>query len=308
VAVIDAYASTPWYLDHVRPIMAALGDRAGRTYMPREPMRGTNPILVVSYGDYATARRMGRTKIALGQHGAGQSYLKDGVPLPNPAYPGGLRQEDVGLFLVPNLTAATVTRWRYPKARIEIVGCPKLDTLPRREGEPGRVVAISTHWPGTAAPEAGSAWSHFGRALLGLSHRYTVLGHAHPRDMPRRSIHYKNAGIEAVPSFEEIARRSDLYICDNSSTLFEFAATGRPVVVLNPPQYRREVRHGLRFWDAASVGVNCDRPEDLAGVVERALELRPDDVAAREAAVDLVYQPRTGGAELAARALLRWTG
>ena len=101
-------------------------------------------------------------------------------------------------------------------------------------------------------------------------------------------------------------RQADLYVCDNSSSLFEFAATGRPVVVLNTPEYRRDVHHGLRFWDAASVGVNCDRPRDLDDAIGQALADAPKQQAARERALDIVYSPRTGGAQLAADALVEW--
>lgn len=318
--LIDAFATTPWYIDHVAPIWAALGDRAARFYvrdrggaehakalqgvvvgMPT----GTGPLVTVSYGDHVTARRMGRKRLILGQHGAGQSYLVNGVPHTNPSYPGGIHQEDVGLFLVPNETAAKWTRWRYPKARIAVVGCPKLDTLPHRVPD-GRtnVIALSAHWDGIVVPEAASAWSHFARALAALATTHTVIGHGHPRMIHRLAPLYRVAGIEVVPSFEDVCRRADLYITDNSSSLFEFAATGRPVIVLNSPRYRRAVNHGLRFWDASCVGINVNKPDELPDAVARALERWPADVAEREAALGLVYQPRSGGSRLAADAIL----
>jgi UDP-N-acetylglucosamine:LPS N-acetylglucosamine transferase len=102
-----------------------------------------------------------------------------------------------------------------------------------------------------------------------------VLGHGHPRIMERLLPIYDALDIEPVYDFEEVLERADCYVCDNSSTMFEFASTGRPVVVLNPPWYRREVNHGLRFWEAAGVGVNCDRPQDLAGAVATALQDPP---------------------------------
>lgn len=315
--MIDAFATKAWYVDHLAPVWRALGPDAGRFHVrgsataaaavglagvTEDPPAGGDPLVTVAVSDYLAAHRAGRRRVALGQHGAGQSYGTT-----HPSYPGGDGQDDVGLFLVPNATAARVTLERYPAARVDIVGCPKLDDLPGRleDGRTG-VVAISTHWNARIAPEAGSAWDTFRSALLELAKTHDVIGHAHPRMLGRVGPFYRAAGIEVVADFREVLERADILVMDNSSSLFEFASTGRPVVVLNPPAYRREVAHGLRFWQAAGVGVNVDHPRDLEPAIARALELRPADVAAREAALDIVYQPRRGSAELAAAALRAW--
>jgi hypothetical protein len=322
-AVIDFIAMSPWYADHARPIWEALPPEArGRFHvshrsvanarglpgvitapLARDPSRAA---VAFSFGDMRGAFMAGRQRIALGQHGAGQSYSSD-----HPAYPGGRSQEPVSLFLVPNDHAAQRTRHRYPRARVEVVGCPKLDTLPRLQISPLEqepVVAFSFHWDGPGiAPEMRSAWKWYQRAVPAIAKRHKVIGHAHPKVAPRVFRWYREAGIEIVESFAEVLRRADVYACDNSSSLFEFAATGRPVIVLNAPPYRREVEHGLRFWSAAGVGVNAD-PGTLAEAVETALADPPEVREAREAALDIVYRPRTGGAQLAAAALLDWAG
>jgi UDP-N-acetylglucosamine:LPS N-acetylglucosamine transferase len=112
--------------------------------------------------------------------------------------------------------------------------------------------------------------------------------------------YYRAAGIEFVRDFDEVCRRADVYVCDNSSTLFEFASTGRPVVVMNDVSWRRNVHHGLRFWDAAHVGVNVDRADGLVDAVALALEDRAEQRAARSDALDIVYVYRTGAAAGAA--------
>ena len=109
-----------------------------------------------------------------------------------------------------------------------------------------------------------------------------------------------------MPDFADVCRRADVYITDNSSTLFEFAATGRPVVVLNAPEFRRNVNHGLRFWEAATVGVQVDHPRDLVAAVASALEDPEPSQNAREAALAIVYTYRSGGASRAAAALSDW--
>jgi len=113
-------------------------------------------------------------------------------------------------------------------------------------------------------------------------------------------------GIEVVESFAEVCRRADVFIADNTSALYEFAAIGRPVVVLNAPFYRRNVHHGLRFWEAADVGIQVDRADALLPAVAHALGDPPERRAAREAALAIVYGYRSGAAQRAAQAISAW--
>jgi CDP-glycerol glycerophosphotransferase (TagB/SpsB family) len=114
---------------------------------------------------------------------------------------------------------------------------------------------------------------------------------------------YRRAGINVVRDFADVCRQADLYITDNSSSLYEFAATGRPVVVLNAPWYRRDVHHGLRFWDAIP-GPQVDHSRDLVPTVLKALETDTTDL--RESALAKVYAYRSGAAERAARIIEEW--
>lgn len=274
-------ASLPHYADHMAAI--AVPD---------------DVALVASYNDLVGVRRH-HSRIVLMQHGAGQSYSDT-----HPAYPGGRDNGAVGLFLVPNDHAAARWLGAYPAARVEVVGSPRLDDLPRRVPGPGPVIAVSTHWDGSG--EKASAWPWMRTAIPALAERYEVIGHGHPKrhDMARA---WRRMGIEWVPLFDDVCRRADLYICDNSSTLFEFASTGRPVVVVDAPCYRESARHGLRFYDAADVGVRVRLPDgDLAEAVEWALADPPDVAARREAALDIVYAYRTGAAQRAVDTIREW--
>lgn len=318
--MIDVFASAPWYVDHLRPVWLALPKEVrGRFHVtgrsaasaaglpnvtPRLLTTGpaTRPVLTVSFGDYRAAKAAGRTRIAIGQHGAGQSYSSD-----HPAYPGGRGYEGASLFLVPNETAAERWRRRYPGTPVAIVGCPKIDGMPRTIPAGSPVIAFSFHWDGPSiAPEMRSAWPWYRNAVPLVAKHHRVIGHSHPRALSRVSRWYQSAKIEIVPSFDDVLRRATVYACDNSSSLFEFAATGRPVIVLNAPPFRRGIEHGLRFWEAAGVGVNVDRPADLGAAVERAIADPPEVRAAREAAVAKVYQPLRGATEAMVRALLDW--
>jgi hypothetical protein len=316
---IDAFASKPWYVDHLAPIWRALGADAGRFHVrgsqtvaaaaglagvTEERPAGSDPIVTVATSDYLAALRAGRRRIALGQHGAGQSYGTR-----HPSYPGGDGQDDVGLFLVPNATAARVTLERYPAARVAIVGCPKVDRLPRRiaDGRTG-VVAISTHWNARIAPG--------GRIrLAGVRAGPARAREDPPRDRPRPPSDARPD--RAVLPSRRHRGRGQLHAstrarrCPGDGQQLEHLrvrgdrpARGRAEPTAVPP---RDLA-----WAPVLGGrrrrVNVDAARDLEPAIARALELRPVDVAAREAALDIVYQPRHGSAELAAAALRAWAG
>ncbi|HEY3435196.1 MAG TPA: CDP-glycerol glycerophosphotransferase family protein [Solirubrobacterales bacterium] len=314
--MIDALASAPHYADHVSAVLGALPESVrGDLLTPRpsngrlrafEPNRPERPMLVASFGDLKRAVRLGRRRIAMMEHGAGQSYGGRRIGGDHGSYAGGRGRGPSSLFLHPGDHPAERDRRAYPRARVEVVGSPFLDTLPSRVGEPGRVVAFSFHFNGSVAPETKNAWAWAWPTITRLRDRFAMLGHAHPRLFPTVEGVYRAAGIEPVADFRDVCRRADVYVCDNSSTLFAFAATGRPVVVLNPPWYDRTVAHGLRFWDAATVGVQCDRVDDLGDAIDEALRDEPARKRDREAAVDLVYAFRSGAAKRAAAVLEEW--
>jgi CDP-glycerol glycerophosphotransferase (TagB/SpsB family) len=154
-------------------------------------------------------------------------------------------------------------------------------------------VAVSFHWDCKVTEETGSTFEEYHDAVLELSRESAInlIGHAHP-SFPRLFDWYGANGIEAVRSIDDVFERADLYACDNSSTLYEFASLDRPVVVINGERYRRGVKYGLRFWELADVGINCDAPKDLTRRVMEALE-DPDPVAVRreEISADLFPHP-----------------
>jgi hypothetical protein len=307
---VAVFAARDHHRAHLRPVADVLGVAVG------ERARATtlaDVAVVASYGDLANARRSGYRRIVLMQHGAGQSYGGDRRTARHPAYPGGDDNDDVGLFLVPNEHAADRWAARYAHACVEVVGCPRIDELRAGAWAASTVgvggaptVAVSFHWNYHGIPEMRSAFDWYRDAVAALPRTHRVIGHAHPkrRDLARW---YADHNIEYVASFDDVVARADVYVTDNSSTLFEFAASGRPVVVLNAPWYRRDVDHGLRFWTASFVGVGVDDPSELPTAIDDALRDNVGRQHLRGQVLDHVYTHRDGtSAARAAAAIVRF--
>src|SRR3990172_3663044 len=236
---------------------------------------GDLPVLVASHRDELLVPG----PILFLEHGAGQHY--GGVD----ASGEGVGRPRVVLYLAPNPAVAARTGAVMPNACTAAVGCPKLDRwlgwVP--SGRPEPVVGLAWHWPSRSWPEAMWAYPHYRGVLAPLARRYRVLGHGHPRVFGHLISDYRRAGIEAVADPEQLLTNIDLLVADNTSVLFEAAAVGLPVVVLDAPWYRRGVEHGLRFWTWADVGPRIGRAADLAGAVERAWAEREAYRPVREA-------------------------
>jgi len=310
--LIDALSSAPHYRAHLLPLWEALPpeckghrvdlDGGGPQYLPLRsvPRPSGDSCVVASFRDVGKAWHRGYRRIALVEHGIGQSY----VGIDNGSYAGGGGRDPISLFLSPNETAAGRDRARYPRARVEVIGDPAVDSLPRRSPYGPPVMAISFHWNWTKVPETRTALDHYLGALPDLAREFQVIGHAHPKALDKLAPIYRRLGIEVVSTFREVCERASVYVCDNSSTIFEFAATGRPVVVLNAPWFRREVEHGLRFWAAAGIGRNVDQPEDLAEAIRCSLSEPPPSTV--DAALRLAYSSTTGAAQRGAAILAGW--
>lgn len=168
------------------------------------------------------------------------------------------------------------------------------------------VISCAFHFSTPVVPEACHALRYFRGAIGKLPERYTVLGHGHPRIIDELAPMYARMGIELVRDFRDVARRADLLIADNTSAMFAFAATGRPVVVLNSPEYSRTIDHGGRFWDWATIGYQVDRSDQLERTIERALIDPPEQQIERERVLDLIYAYRSGASKRAADVLMDW--
>ncbi len=330
---VDFVALAPHYIDHLAPVYEALSasergcfhtSRGLRAYATQRRVfargcgnrrrlidklrAGRGPIVTAGYGDLRLANASGRPQIFF-NHGAGFRYSGD-----FPGYCGSSAGRDrVTLFLEPSETSAAWSRRACPGASAVAVGCPKLDAwhVRAREGwiKPrGRVptIAVSFHHDAGPVPEMRSAFPHYRESLGALAREMNVVGHAHPKWGSALRPLFDRFGIRYEPTFERVLEIADVYACDTSSTIYEFASTDRPVVLLNAPWYRRSWIHpgNPRFWEHADVGLQCDEPGDLVEVIRAALE-DPEPVGARRReAVRAVYAAIDGtAAERAAEAI-----
>lgn len=292
---IDFLARHPHYIDHAAPVWFELPESMRGVFQVPDHLKSylrshgiepgkhfdlSRPCVFMSRGEFINL--VGRQSLIFLAHGAEQMY--DGVPQ--------ITNVSACKLILTNPSSVVAMQNANPQARVVAVGCTKLDerlswSLPENQKP---VVAFSHHWDQGAHPETSSAfpWSKGLIQTVVSSGKYTVIGHKHPADQRTIEEWYALVGVPFVPTFDEVLRRADLYICDNSSTLYEFAATGRPVVVLCPPQYRRNVNHGLRFWDHVP-GVECSNPKHILACVEEALADLPERKRLRELAVYAAY-------------------
>lgn len=315
---VDAWASQPHYVDHLAPIWNALApDVRGRFYvqplrrleaharrygiqthagMPAR-VRDADPVLLAGGTECAYVRPR---RVVLVEHGAGQRYRE----LDHPSYSGGPGRANVVLFCCTNDDVAAANAARYPDARAAVVGSPWIEHLAALSSTPADVVISRHHDPSMpAAPEARSAWPHYMAAIEAGCRAHGWKLHAHPRMAVSAQAWAHDRDIAFLGHFEHVVQTGYVYVCDNSSTLYAWAALDRPCVVLDAPWYRREVEHGLRFWEHADVGVRISEPDDLeAAVLVAAAD--PDEQAQRRRSIAAAVFPLVAGsAARAARAI-----
>lgn len=271
-------ASEAHYLRHLLPIWEALPEklRGIVRYTPNStPVPRRNTVaLVAGWQDVSPLR--GLQPMIYVEHGAGQSYGGDPRLASQPSYSasGGARHTGVVAFLAPNSRVAR--QWKSAPAAV--IGCPKLDEFLETPPIPGSV-CFAWHWDCEITPEAGSAWAHWRDGMREIVDRLHAEGrevyvHAHPRWRGRIDDELISTGARLLRTEVQVFNQAAILCADNTSLMYEFAALDRPVVALNAPWYRRNVHHGLRFWDSIP-GPQVDDPDEFSSLLfEGGHELR----------------------------------
>jgi hypothetical protein len=252
---IHALASTRQYLRHVNAIWKHIDPSLrGELLTHRNANTKRLPAHdVVMVGGYYDISAVPFQRIIYVEHGAGQSYGGDPRSARHPCYHGSHHPVRVIGYVSPNQRVAD--SWQRPAYA---AGAPALDEIPVRPTRlvSKKVAAITFHFEARGAyiaPEARSARDHYEEMLHSMvaalrTDGFDVLGTWHPRDPVGHRI-WRNLQVDATSDPDEVLRRATLMIADNTSLLYEAAYCGIPSIVLNAPWYRRDVEHGLRFWD-----------------------------------------------------------
>lgn len=262
---ITFFAREEHHKTHALPIAKAFG----KDVVSKLSDIDTQNVVVFSYGDLKDVSQLNKS-IIFCEHGTGFYYNNS-----HPSYAGSTqKRENVALRLSPNKLHAD-KELETLECPVEIIGIPKLDKFANRNWRINYekpTIAISFHFDCFVNPETRSTFKYYEKIIPELNKRYNLIGHAHPRLMRDIESFYIKNKIRIVKDFEDVMEIADLYIIDNSSTIFEWTIMGKPIVLLNAPFYRRDVEHigNPRFWKFADISPKCDSPEELIPAIEEA--------------------------------------
>ena len=313
---IDVFAREPHHALHAKALYDALPDdiRGDFILSEREFLLSKHQyVAVFSYGDLKVAYHTTK-KIVFCEHGAGMFYN-----VVHASYAGSLAcRGNVVLRLSPNKTHADKEKETLDKTPVVIVGMPKMDAFAahrndfvnKYEKRPDMkpTIAVSFHWDCEVCPETKSTYKTFLPAIARLQGSYNIVGHGHPRILNTLRGIYREANIKIWADFNRVLREADMYVCDNSSTIYEFGFMRKPIVLLNGPTYRKNVEHpgNPRFWKHADIGPQVDSPMHLTEAFNDAWDNFPMYLPKIDAATNTVFTYTDGKcAQRAANAIAK---
>ena len=312
---IEIYAKERHFADHLRPVVDRLEEAGLEVEWIGAGKKAQGESLfamVSSWGDLVRATEA-RRLVFYFEHGAGQIYSSTR----NASYAGGIGRDNVCAFISPGPHVDLINRKFYPKIPSISAGVPKLDqfhaemTQEPEDPKLEPVVCFSFHWDCQICEETKSGFEHFKYSILDakreLKDTAKIVVHCHPRAVKMCLPFFQENDLEYIEDFEDVLRTADVYICDNSSTIFEFASIGKPVILLNPPHYRKHQHHGLRFWSHADIGDQVHNVQELLVAIKRSLVDTREKKAHRLNRVKTIYHATDGRAsERAALGIMKF--
>lgn len=252
----------PHYREHIEAIIPHLPEGLRGDWLEDRDARSLPKDDIVLVAGYQDIERAHGHRVVYVEHGAGQTYLGNAKAPGH--YHGSEHPENVIGYICPRQDVADA--WNRPAVA---VGSPVCDAYPLSTENEQPVATITFHWDCKILPETRSALEHYVFHLARIvrllrDEGYIVLGHHHPRDkrLPRiwDKLQVQQATVRQVRSL------TDLLIADNTSLAYEMLYLRRKVITLNAPWYRRDVHHGLRFWDHIP-GAAVDTPQELMDII-----------------------------------------
>lgn len=305
------FANTKQYIEHLLPIFKAFtGDKVfivPKELKPCIPNHKTlyyssereviffmsdlisknkNTLYVVaSYGNVRMLSKNGYPEIGfiLLEHGAGQVYQSDVAGWCRGSFKSSYR---IKLFLGTNHYCVDAFKKNIKRTPAYVVGCPKLDNIQQEVNNYNNpLVVFSWHWDCSSIPETRSGFEFWSKEVLAIhkdkEKKFKIAVHGHPRIQDQTLAFCTKHDIPFIKTFDFVLKNANIYVVDNSSTLYEFAVTTKPVILLNNPFYRREVRHGMRFWEHADLGLNCDQIGDIRANIDYIITNRGDNIPSK---------------------------
>ncbi len=316
---IAALSTFVHYWSHLHPIVDVLRDRGHEvddlttwrnspwaTFIHPKDILAVKPDMWIVAGK-TDADHVAPQPCVYVEHGAGQSYESDDRTRSHPSYSTGIIP-NAALYLCPNFFVQARRQRVHPEAAAVVVGSPRLDQYPigKHAGVDYSTVAFAFHWNAELIPET------MGVLDLFLPHATTIalrlrragflpVAHAHPRIAKRARWHLERHGFEWW-DVDDVMTKAAVLVADNTSLLYEFAHVDRPIVVMNHPEYRRHVHHGLRFWEF----IPGEQVDDIENVVDAVLRAAREDPAvdARRRCATLTFPVQDGHAAYRAAAMV----
>ncbi len=252
-----------------------------------KPYGNDRLTVVMSYTDNKIAIANNRA-VVFCEHGIGYSFNNG-----HQSYCGSRKgRENVLAFLCQNEYVFNKNKEAFPNKLSMITGIPKMDKYVGREYPINRenpTVCISFHWDATVHPMTRSAYRFYLTELENLKKHFKVIGHGHPRILPKLEKVYERYDIETVWDFDEVLERADVYINDSSSTPYEFMFLDKPAILLNCQYYDKALSINSRFWEYADAAVQVDSKVELIDAVKLAAEDPPEQKAKRREAIKAIF-------------------
>lgn len=270
------FGSSLQYKNHSRPLYNTLHkivdvELLENDYVPRS--KRNNYFITFGYGDYIKllGYNIPGDRIIYAEHGVCEFYWEDETKVPVSGW-GSITFSEVDkplIHLAPNQRACDIFSRSH---RSVVTGVYETDWIKDWKFNRNKVpiVCLSSHWNQRGNVYTSSYFDHyFNKIRTAVCKRlgWELVLHGHPRNSGKLKYRAYSENLRWIKDFKEVVETCDIYICDNSSSIFSFASSHKPVILLNPPNVTMDTTpsFNFRFWEHADIGIhiNFNDPIDI---------------------------------------------